>query len=377
MKSKNPTVSVLLPVGKDKRFLNQALESIRSQTFKDFELLSQEDDGRGITRVLNDLAKKAKGEFLARMDTDDICLPNRFKAQVEYLLSHPDVQLVGSCADLIDEKGNKIGVQKMPTSWEEIKEDAFYRNPLIHPSWMMRKSWFEKMNGYNPSFAATQDWELILRTVWKDRVENIPEPLIKLRIHSGSVSFTQNRVQVFNGLKARLSAILRGDVECYKAIYLMPSIVFLLIPPEFKLFFRKTFISDCRSAVSNKKILGLVMPVGQNKEQLLKSGQWSLWQTEIEEYRKHFGGVEIFEFKHRNLFRFPEAKLMPLVEAKRFKKCSVLKAVHLSAVIPCLIAKLLYGTPYVLSFGYRYDEFARIEKKWLQMIFIKLFEKAS
>ena len=212
MKSKNPTVSVLLPVGKDKRFLNQALESIRSQTFKDFELLSQEDDGRGITRVLNDLAKKAKGEFLARMDTDDICLPNRFKAQVEYLLSHPDVQLVGSCADLIDEKGNKIGVQKMPTSWEEIKEDAFYRNPLIHPSWMMRKSWFEKMNGYNPSFAATQDWELILRTVWKDRVENIPEPLIKLRIHSGSVSFTQNRVQVFNGLKARLSGIVRGDV---------------------------------------------------------------------------------------------------------------------------------------------------------------------
>ena len=121
MKSKNPTVSVLLPVGKDKRFLKEALESVRNQTFKDFELLSQEDDGRGITRVLNDLAKKAKGEFLARMDTDDICLPNRFKAQVEYLLSHPDVQLVGSCADLIDEKGNRIGVQKMPTSWEEIK----------------------------------------------------------------------------------------------------------------------------------------------------------------------------------------------------------------------------------------------------------------
>src|SRR3989339_1634021 len=130
MKSKNPTVSVLLPVGKDKRFLKEALESVRNQTFKDYELLTQEDDGRGIAQVLINLAKKAKGEFLARMDTDDICLPNRFKAQVEYLLSHPDVQLVGSCADLIDENGNNIGAQKMPTNWEEIKKVVFFRNPL-------------------------------------------------------------------------------------------------------------------------------------------------------------------------------------------------------------------------------------------------------
>ena len=65
---------------------------------------------------------------------------------------------------------------------------------------------------------------------------------------------------------------------------------------------------------------------------------------------------------------------MPLVEAKRFKRCSVLKAVHLSAAIPCLVAKALYKTPYVLSFGYRYDQFAMIEKKWTQWIFIKLLE---
>ncbi len=374
MISKNPTVSVLLPVGKDKRFLKEALESIKGQSFKDYELLTQEDDGRGITQVLIDLEKKAKGEFLARMDADDICLPNRLKVQVDYFRDNPDVKLAGSWVVLIDEKRNQIGLQKMPISWEEIKRVSFYRNPLIHPSWMMRKKWFENIGGYDSVFKASQDWELVLRSVWRERIENIPEPLIKLRIHSGSVSFSNNKLQVYFGLKARLEAIFRGDVPWHKIIYLLPSALALTIPSKIKLFFRKTFISDCRSAVSNEKILGIVMPIGQNKDQLLKSGQWSIWQSEIEEYKKHFGGVEIFEFKYRNWFRFPEAKLMPLVEAKKFRRCSALKAVHLSAAIPCLVAKALYGTPYVLSFGYRYDEFALIEKKWLQWIFVKLFE---
>ena len=374
MKSNNPIVSVLLPIGKHRRFLKEALGSIRNQSLKNYELLIQEDDSRGMTKVLIELGKKAKGKFLARMDADDICDPERLEIQVNYLKKRPDVKIVGSWATLIDESGNQIGLQKMPVSWEDIKEQAFYRNPLIHPSWMMRRSWFEKIGGYNSAFKTSQDWELILRSVWQDKMRNIPKPLIKMRIHSGSVSFSKNRLQVYYGLKARLSAILRGDVEWYKAIYLMPSIMFLIIPIKAKLFFRKTFISDCRSAVSNEKVLGIVMPMGQNKGQLLNSGQWSLWESEINEYRKHFDGLEIFEFKYRDWRRFLEAKLMPLVESKRFKRCLVLKAVHLSAAIPCLVAKALYRTPYVLSFGYRYDEFALIEKKWSQWIFIKLLE---
>lgn len=91
---RHPLISVLLPIGKDKRFLPQALDSLRNQMFQDFELLIGEDDGRGITKVLMELAKKARGEFLARMDADDICLPKRFEVQTEYLRSHPDTQLI-------------------------------------------------------------------------------------------------------------------------------------------------------------------------------------------------------------------------------------------------------------------------------------------
>ena len=85
----------------------------------------QEDDGRGITQVLIDLAKKAKGEFLARMDADDVSEPNRLEKQINYLRLHTDVMMVGTWATLIDEDGRKIGHQKMPENWAEIKKEIF------------------------------------------------------------------------------------------------------------------------------------------------------------------------------------------------------------------------------------------------------------
>ena len=69
-----------------------------NQTFKNFEILMQEDDGRGITQVLIDLAKKAKGEFLVRMDTDDVSEPDRLEKQINYLKLNPDVMMAGSWA---------------------------------------------------------------------------------------------------------------------------------------------------------------------------------------------------------------------------------------------------------------------------------------
>ncbi|MEK7111350.1 MAG: glycosyltransferase, partial [Patescibacteria group bacterium] len=221
-------VSVLLPIGKDKRFLKEALESVRNQTFKNFEILMQEDDGRGITQVLIDLAKKAKGEFLARMDADDVSEPNRLEKQINYLRLHTDVMMVGTWATLIDEDGRKIGHQKMPENWAEIKKEIFYRNPLIHPSWMMRRSWFERIGGYNSSYKYSQDWEFLLRNVWKEKIENIPVSLIKLRIHQGSVSFSNNRSQVYFALKSRFEAMIRGDVPWHKIIYLFPSALALI-----------------------------------------------------------------------------------------------------------------------------------------------------
>lgn len=237
--NKKPVVSVLLPVGRDRKFLNDALASIHRQTFQSFEILLGENQDRTITKALNDLAKNAKGEFLARMDADDICEPDRFKKQVAFLRKNPNVQLVGTSATLIDEQGNTIGVQDMPTTWKEIKQMAFFKNPLIHPSWMMRRSWVEKIGGYNKAFLLAQDWELILRCVWHDEIKNLPDRLLRLRIHRGSLSFRENRHQGLYGLKARLDTIRRGDVPFWYGVVVIPSFISLMIPTSFKFSMRQ------------------------------------------------------------------------------------------------------------------------------------------
>lgn len=238
--NKQPLVSVLLPVGKDRRFLAEAVGSIKKQSYRSIELLVGEDkDGEGIAKTLIKLAKKAKGEFLARMDADDISEPDRIEKQVMFLKLNPDVMLIGTWATLINESGHEIGVQKMSVSWEEIKKQAFYSNPFIHPSWMTRGKWFLDVGGYNISFRYSQDWEFVLRRVWTDRMENIPEPLVKLRIHRQSSSFNKNKEQIWWGLKARLGAIRLGHVPSRRIIHLIPSLFSLIIPSDIKYHYRK------------------------------------------------------------------------------------------------------------------------------------------
>lgn len=363
-----PSVSVLLPVGNDKRYLKHAIDSIERQSYKNIELLIGEDQERGgISKILNKLAATAKGKYLARMDADDISEPDRIDKQVKYLETHPQAVVVGSWATLIGESGKKIGVQKMPVSWEEIKREVFNRNPLIHPSWMMRRDWFERIGGYNPSFRYSQDWELLLRRVWRDRIENIPQPLVRLRIHPDSSSFKANKSQLLFGLRAQTGAMLRGDVPLWQGLWLFPKLLSFIIPSKIKFVYRHI---GGGVKVSNQTTLtvGIVLPMGQNRQLLEASGQWSLWQHELNQYRKAFNSVELFEYRFSDWRRFFEAILMPLAHRKRLARCQVLKAVHLTGAIPCLIGRWLYGTQYVLSFGYRYDEFAKLEGKWGQWL---------
>ncbi|MBI5732605.1 glycosyltransferase [Candidatus Jorgensenbacteria bacterium] len=237
---KKPLVSVLMPYRKKDKLFSLALNSLRNQTYPRLEILTEEDAGHeGITMLLNRLVKRAKGEFLARMDADDMSEPERIEKQVVFLTAHPDVMLVGTWATLIDENGRKIGIQKMPVGLEEIKRVTFYRNPLIHPSWMMRKAWVKKIGGYNPDFRFSQDWELILRRVKTDKIENIPEPLIRLRIHKTSSSFSNNKEQLRCGIRARLGAIWRKDVKFSKILYLIPSLISLAVPTHLKYIYRK------------------------------------------------------------------------------------------------------------------------------------------
>src|SRR4051812_26679567 len=123
----SPTVSVLMAVYNGEQYLREAVNSILSQTFKDFEFIIIDDGStdrspellasyaradsrvklisrpnKGLTKSLNEGLHAARGEFVARMDGDDISLPERFERQVSYLREHPEVVLVGSRVEFID-----------------------------------------------------------------------------------------------------------------------------------------------------------------------------------------------------------------------------------------------------------------------------------
>ena len=189
-----PQISVLMSVYNQKKpeQLEAAIQSVLKQTFTDFEFiiyndgsdeetsarlqkyidvdkrirLIEDEVNRGLAYSLNACIDVAKGKYLARMDDDDICDPDRFMVQYDYLERHKDIALVGCNAKLIDDKG-VWGIRQMP---ECPDEKSFLRfSPFIHPTVMIRREVLEATNGYNASKETLrcEDYELFMR-LWRE-----------------------------------------------------------------------------------------------------------------------------------------------------------------------------------------------------------------
>jgi len=214
-------VCVLLAVHNGERYLRQAVQSVLDQTFADFDFLIIDDgstdsspqilrefasvDPRiqlvtqpnaGLTRSLNHGLKLAQNEFVARMDGDDVCPPARLAVQVDFLLNHSDVSLVGSNVEFIDPQGCPIGLKPgLILEHERIDADLLRKGwPIVHPAVMMRRSAVMEIGGYNEAYATNQDHDLFLRLAERGRLANLPQTLLKYRQHFDSVSlvkFTQ------------------------------------------------------------------------------------------------------------------------------------------------------------------------------------------
>jgi len=206
-----PKVTVLMSVYNGEKYLREAIDSILNQTFKNFEFLVINDgstdstaeilqsyqDPRikiinneknmGLTGSLNKGLKLAKGEYIARMDADDISLPLRLEKEVEFLDKNPELGLVGILYEVIDEAGNSFGIVKYPTTDKEIKRRLLEGNPFGHGSVMLRKECIVNVGFYRPEFKYAQDFDLLLRISEKYEVLNISEPLYKFRISLNSL----------------------------------------------------------------------------------------------------------------------------------------------------------------------------------------------
>jgi glycosyltransferase involved in cell wall biosynthesis len=211
-----PRISVLLPVYNGEAFLKEAIESILNQTFRDFELIiisefgtspkSKEiindfNDNRiihisnatklGLAGSLNSGASIATGEYLARMDGDDVADWKRFELQVAFLDEHPQIDAVGSACTLIDANGKSIGKMNCPRYPLTISIALWLDNPIAHPTVMMKRSIFQSVGGYDSTKDRSEDYWLWLRLNQTTSISNLKKALLKYRVHGENVSLQQ------------------------------------------------------------------------------------------------------------------------------------------------------------------------------------------
>ena len=211
-----PLVSVLMPVYKTAPYLREAMDSMLCQTFKDFELivlndcspdnaekiLDAYDDPRiirykgeknvGLSNVLNVGIGMARGKYIARMDSDDISLPQRLQVQIDYLDKHTDVDLVSVGMQL-------FGARE--TTWireqnvEKVKIEALFHSPVLHASSVWRKDSFEQYGlRFRQEMVPSEDYDLWTRSLVKGlKLINLPDVLYKYRIHDAQATFQTDK----------------------------------------------------------------------------------------------------------------------------------------------------------------------------------------
>ena len=211
MTNRSPLISVCMPVYNAERYVSEAIESVLSQTFKDFEFLILDDgstDGslailkgyaerdprirltsrpnKGLAPTLNELMNQARGEFVARMDADDISLPERLERQADYLRNHPDCVIVGCHALVIDSDGDPICVWFKDSGHEILDAQNLLGNrgtSLCHPAVIMRRQPVLEVGRYYERFRIGEDLDLFPKLSERGRLANLPEALLKYRTH--------------------------------------------------------------------------------------------------------------------------------------------------------------------------------------------------
>jgi len=219
---KVPAISVVMPVYNTEDYLPYALESVLAQTFEDFEFIILDDgssdssvhmvqqfaegddrirffplEHRGYVSLLRRGLNHCRGEFVARMDSDDISMPERFEKQLAYLRANPDCVAVGTRVVLIDPYGSRVEKPTHKTTHEEIEAEllAGVGWALVHPSVMMRREQLMQVGGYREDLMVSEDLDLFLRLAEVGKLANLPDVLLQYRQHLGSVNYTKYEQQ--------------------------------------------------------------------------------------------------------------------------------------------------------------------------------------
>ncbi|MGZ8867730.1 MAG: glycosyltransferase, partial [Thermoanaerobaculia bacterium] len=231
-----------------------AVDSIRSQTFADWEMIIVEDGGPSevgqliasfrddrihhyaragkttLADALNDGLSRCSAAFVARMDSDDVAARERLERQLAFLEEHPTVAVIGSALAIIDAEGRPIGHRRLPSAHEEVAAALRRYNCVAHPAVMFRIDLVIAAGAYQPQLA--EDYDLWCRMVRRgDRIENLPIELLSYRFHEDALKFNTVR----DAIRATIDTKLRHFADQMTLVdraRIFAERLLLLLPPR-------------------------------------------------------------------------------------------------------------------------------------------------
>ena len=240
-----PLVSVVMSGYNGEKYIKETIDSILNQTYTNFEFIIWDDgstdgsraiiesfkddriryfyhENTGLGMALRLACKQAKGKYIARMDADDISLPERFEREVRYLESHPECVLVSSAVEYIDDNGVVIG-RSFPCTLDCVLRGSIGKsNMIVHPMVLLRRDAYQKTDGYSGVYYY-EDRLLWSRLAKYGKFHNIPTPLGQYRLLKQSLSRSENHYRPilfdFIGKMVNDPVILDSDIELYNDIY--------------------------------------------------------------------------------------------------------------------------------------------------------------
>lgn len=280
-KKDQPLVSIVMPVYNAGKFLGEALESMLGQTYTNWELFCFDDlstdnsweilkkfakkdkriqvfhngHHRGVAGAANEALKRARGIYIARMDADDVSLPDRLEIQLAFLESHRDVVAVGGQCEIINARGKQTGVKLFPTDPNQVYKMIFSSIPLQQPTLMVAKKRLPKdFVWYKEGMRTAEEVELLFKFLQVGKVVNVPETVLQYRIHGNNVSLIDPKKTFFYTIKARLAAVAKYGYKPTLSgwmITLMQSVAVFVLPSSliYPLYF---WLRGCRKELKRR-----------------------------------------------------------------------------------------------------------------------------
>jgi glycosyltransferase involved in cell wall biosynthesis len=226
-----PVISVLMPNFNGAKHLSEAIESILAQTFRDFEFIIVDDcssdeswdiirniagkDDRilplrnernlGICGALNRGLTFTRGDYVVRMDSDDVARPDRLFRQAAFMGApgHRGIGVCGSSCQVIDDAGLPLGIKTFPLGDREIKRSFFRRNPIQHSASIIRRACFDELGPYDERLLLAEDLDLWMRFGQRYELANLPEVLMDYRISDRSSIIAHQKAMLKQTIRAR------------------------------------------------------------------------------------------------------------------------------------------------------------------------------